>query len=148
MANAPPPALLVCSLNTNCKWSSGSSVADQKKVRDSNGLISTSRIKKSCKPPETSTSRSRQKLPKRSHISHHSGGPSLITTAQTLVPAHTALSPIASLSSSASCIPKSSSSTGPISGNWPLDYEILQHPEKGSIQCLADIDGKLEAINE
>lgn len=111
------------------------------KLRESR-IGAPSRAKKS-----RTSSYATSQMPKMSHISRYPGQP-LTTTAQTLASGHSALSPIASLSSSTSCIPKSSSSTGPISGNWPLDYEILYHPEKGSIQCLSDIDGRLEAINE
>ena len=61
--------------------------------------------------------------------------------------AHPGLSPIASVSSSTSYIPKSSSSTGP--GHSPINYEIQTHPDKQhTIQSLADIDERLESINE
>ncbi|ELU16133.1 hypothetical protein CAPTEDRAFT_228010 [Capitella teleta] len=59
-----------------------------------------------------------------------------------------ALSPIASICSSTSCLPKSSSSTGPCLHS-PIDYEIQQNPVKArGIQSLADIDERLEHINE
>ncbi len=58
------------------------------------------------------------------------------------------LSPIASVSSSTSCIPKSSSSTGPISTHSPIDYDLHAHATRGSIQTIADIDDRLEEINE
>lgn len=66
----------------------------------------------------------------------------------TLTPGqHAGLSPIASICSSTSCLPKSSSSTGPI--HSPIDYEIQQAPQnKSSINSLADIDERLENINE
>ena len=71
-----------------------------------------------------------------------------VTNAQ----AQAALSPIASKSSSASYIPKSSSSTGPISGQSPLDYDIYEGGGGGAqdlrnIHSLADIDERLDAIN-
>jgi len=74
-----------------------------------------------------------------------------VTNAQ----AQAALSPIASKSSSASYIPKSSSSTGPISGQSPLDYDIYERgggggggaEDQGNIHSLADIDERLDAIN-
>ena len=60
------------------------------------------------------------------------------------------ISPEVSGSSSTSYIPKSksSSSTGPILGHSPIDYEIQQHPDKGNIHSLADIEDRLESINE
>lgn len=65
----------------------------------------------------------------------------------TNVPAQTALSPIASKSSSASYIPKSSSSTGPISGQSPLDYNIYDPGDQRKLYSLTDIDERLDAIN-
>ncbi|KAK2158309.1 hypothetical protein LSH36_173g06019 [Paralvinella palmiformis] len=60
----------------------------------------------------------------------------------------TGLSPIASVSSGTSHLPKSSSSTGPLCGQSVIDYEIRRHTSPGGgITCLADIDQRLEAIN-
>ncbi|XP_064645077.1 potassium voltage-gated channel subfamily H member 6-like isoform X2 [Lineus longissimus] len=73
---------------------------------------------------------------------------SAATQAQVSTHAHSGLSPIASISSSTSYIPKSSSSTGPLSQHSPIDYEISHHPEKAGITSLTDIDDRLEAIND
>ena len=60
--------------------------------------------------------------------------------------AHQGLSPIAS--SGTTYTPKSSSSTGHLWKFPALDYEIRQHPEKGSIQSLSDLDNRLESLHE
>lgn len=64
--------------------------------------------------------------------------------------AQSGISPEVSGSSSTSYIPKSksSSSTGPILGQSPIDFEIQQHPDKGNIHSLADIEDRLESINK
>ena len=84
-------------------------------------------------------------LPKSSNISQRSQIP-MGNLGMMGGPPPPGLSPIASVSSSTSCIPKSSSSTGPL--HSPIDYEIQHHPDKGNIHSLADIDDRLEAINE
>ena len=77
-------------------------------------------------------------------------------TPTTMAP--TGLSPIASVSSSTSCIPKSSSSTGPISHS-PVDYEIHVQPDMAHSdvppppsvrhpRTYAEIDQQLLEINE
>ncbi|KAL8622334.1 hypothetical protein ACOMHN_043338 [Nucella lapillus] len=60
--------------------------------------------------------------------------------------AHQPLSPMAS--SGTTYTPKSSSSTGHLWKFPPLDYEIRQHPEKGSIQSLSDVEHRLESLHE
>ena len=74
----------------------------------------------------------------------------IVSRAAAAAAAQSGLSPEVSGSSSTSCIPKSksSSSTGPILGQSPIDYEIQQHPDKGNIHSLADIEDRLESINE
>ncbi|KAK7101352.1 hypothetical protein V1264_024143 [Littorina saxatilis] len=59
--------------------------------------------------------------------------------------AHPGLSPIAS--SGTTYTPKSSSSTGHL-WKFPAEYEIRQHPEKGSITSLSDLDNRLESLHE
>ena len=106
-------------------------------------------------PPERPHARSL--LARTTHAAYvtklgHSGTPTTM--------GQTGLSPIASVSSSTSCIPKSSSSTGPISHS-PVDYEIHVQPELmaphdhvhtvssgGQNRSYADIDQQLLEINE
>ena len=87
-------------------------------------------------------------LSRQQHISYSgSEGPSSQTDLVKSSVPQACLSPIVSASSSAtSCLPKSSSSTGPISMQSPLDYEIQQHHQRGNIHSLADIDDRLQKI--
>ncbi|XP_076438779.1 voltage-gated inwardly rectifying potassium channel KCNH2-like [Babylonia areolata] len=67
-------------------------------------------------------------------------------TSESLTTAQQGLSPMAS--SGTTYTPKSSSSTGHLWKFPPLDYEIRQHPEKGSIQSLSDVEHRLESLHE
>ncbi|KAL5019569.1 hypothetical protein ScPMuIL_002461 [Solemya velum] len=77
-------------------------------------------------------------LPSSESVSRHDGLPD----AQ---PSHRGLSPITS--SVTSYTPKSSSSTGQLWRLSNVDLEIQQHPDKGNIHCLSDIDSRLEGLH-
>ena len=97
----------------------------------------------------TGTSKSRSASSRANHITFSNLEPAT-TTAQIFPPIQQTLSPIASLSSSTSCIPKSSSSTGPMSTHSPVDYSDLQQQslvDKSNTSTINEIDERLEAIN-
>lgn len=66
------------------------------------------------------------------------------SNANGLAPQH-GLSPI---DSSASYTPKSLSSSGQQWKFSNIDFEIQQHPEKGNLTSLNDIDNRLENLHE
>ena len=91
------------------------------------------------------TKRQKQKEP-RKHLPKTQTLPVRKDNTSESLAAHQGLSPIAS--SGTTYTPKSSSSTGHLWKFPALDYEIRQHPEKGSIQSLSDLDNRLESLHE
>ncbi|OWF53455.1 Potassium voltage-gated channel subfamily H member 7 [Mizuhopecten yessoensis] len=89
----------------------------------------------------------KDKLSKRSILQRsHGYAPKYDVTSNGLASQHQGLSPIES--SVTSYTPKSLSSSGPQWRFSNIEFEIQQHPDKGNLQSLNDIDTRLEGLNE